>query len=161
MKILFQITEWTSLFSSFRLMRNIQGPEVLLALPILTILIESQSSWELFLCFFTSAEPTTRRIPVLPRTPILSKLIWKNGCSFLYSSEVWIIVGWSDAANFNFKACPELAAGEYRISSKLKLPHLASILDGHFVAGYRIWEGLGSIESRWFWRPSNFESRWF
>jgi hypothetical protein len=42
-----------------------------------------------------------------------------------------------------FKACPELAAGEYRISLKLKLPHLASILDGHFVAGYQIWEGLG------------------
>ncbi len=46
-----------------------------------------------------------------------------------------------------FKACPELAAGEYRISLKLKLTHLASILDGHFVAGYRIWEGLGRIVS--------------
>ncbi len=35
-----------------------------------------------------------------------------------------------------FKACPELAAGEYPISLKSKLPHLASILDGHFVARY-------------------------
>jgi hypothetical protein len=67
----------------------------------------------------------------------------------------------SDAANFDFKVCPELAAREYRISLKSKLPHLASILDGHFVAGYRIWEGLGRIGSRWFWRPSNFKSRWF
>jgi hypothetical protein len=39
------------------------------------------------------------------------------------------IAGRSDAANFDFKACPELAAGEYRISLKSKLPHLASILD--------------------------------
>jgi hypothetical protein len=46
----------------------------------------------------------------------------------------------SDAANFDFKADPEQAAGKYQISLKLKLPHLASILDGHFVAGYRIWE---------------------
>ncbi len=53
----------------------------------------------------------------------------------------------SDAANFDFKACPELAAREYQISLKSKLPHLASILDGHFVAGYRIWEGLGRIGS--------------
>ncbi len=42
----------------------------------------------------------------------------------------------SDAANFDYKAYPELAAGENRISVKSKLPHLASILDGHFVAGY-------------------------
>ena len=46
----------------------------------------------------------------------------------------------SDAANFDFKADPELAAGKYQISLKSKLPYLASILDGHFVAGYRIWE---------------------
>jgi hypothetical protein len=45
-----------------------------------------------------------------------------------------------DAANFDFKADPELAAGKYQISLKSKLPHLALILDGHFVAGYRIWE---------------------
>ena len=50
------------------------------------------------------------------------------------------LIAESDAANFDFKADPELAAGKYRISLKSKLPHLASILDGHFVAGYRIWE---------------------
>ncbi len=81
--------------SSFCLMRNIQGPEVPPALPILTIVIESRLSWVFFLCFFTSAEPTTQRTPVLPRMPVLSKLIWKNGWSFLYSSEGWLIVWWS------------------------------------------------------------------
>ena len=45
--------------------------------------------------------------------------------------------------------CPDLAAAEYRILVKSKLPHLDSILDGHFVARYRIWDGLGKIESRW------------
>ncbi len=50
------------------------------------------------------------------------------------------LIAESDAANFDFKADPELAAGKYRISLKSKLAHLASILDGHFVAGYRIWE---------------------
>ena len=68
--------------SSFNLMRNIQGSEVPPALPILTIVIESWLSWVFFSCFFTSAEPTTWRTPVLPRTPISPKLIWKNGCSF-------------------------------------------------------------------------------
>ncbi len=56
----------------------------------------------------------------------------------------------SDAAKLDFKTDPELAAGKYRISLKSKLPHLASILDGHFVAGYQIWDRLGNIESRWF-----------
>jgi hypothetical protein len=60
-----------------------------------------------------------------------------------------IAVG-SDAAKLDFKTDPELAAGKYRISLKSKLPHLASILDGHFVAGYRIWDRLGYIEYRWF-----------
>ncbi len=50
------------------------------------------------------------------------------------------LIAESDAANFDFKADPELAAGKYQISLRSKLPHLASILDGHFVAGYRIWE---------------------
>ena len=55
----------------------------------------------------------------------------------------------SDAANFDFTMCPDLAAAEYRIWVKSKLPHLDSILDGHFVARYRIWDGLGKIGSRW------------
>ena len=59
-------------------------------------------------------------------------------------------MGRSDAANFDFKTNPELAAGKYRISLKSKLRHLASILDGRFVAGYRSWDGLGNIESRCF-----------
>ncbi len=54
----------------------------------------------------------------------------------LLSTGVLVLMLGTDAANFDFKACLELAAGEYRISLKSKLPHLASILDGHFVAGY-------------------------
>ena len=54
----------------------------------------------------------------------------------------------------------KLAAGKYQISLKSKLPHLASILDGHFVARYRIWEWPGNIKSRWIWRPSNIKARW-
>jgi hypothetical protein len=56
----------------------------------------------------------------------------------------------SDAAKLDFKTDLELSAGKYRISLNSKLPHLASILDGHFVAGYRIWDRLDNIESRWF-----------
>jgi hypothetical protein len=66
----------------------------------------------------------------------------------------------SVAANFDYKADSILAAREYRISVKSKLRHLDSILDRHFVAKYRIWDGLGRVESRWLWRPSNIEARW-
>ncbi len=56
----------------------------------------------------------------------------------------------SDAAKIEAKADPELAAGKYRIYLKSKLRHLASIFDGHVMAGYRSWDGLGNIEFRWF-----------
>ena len=62
---------------------------------------------------------------------------------------IFHILTGTDAANFDFTMCPDLAAAEYRIWVKSKLPHLDSILDGHFVARYRIWDGLGKIESRW------------
>jgi hypothetical protein len=92
---------------------------------------------------------------------IAGKIIAQTGSTLLQlaSRSKFLQLG-SDTANFDYKAYPELAAGENQISVKSKLPHLASISDGHFVAGYQIWEGLGRIGSRWFWRPSNFESRW-
>ena len=39
---------------------------------------------------------------------------------------------------------------EISIWVKSKLPHLNSILDGHFVGKYRIWEGLGNPRPHWF-----------
>jgi hypothetical protein len=77
----------------------------------------------------------------------------------------------SVTAKIRAKADPELAAGKNRISLKSKLRHLASILDYHFVAGYRSWEGLCNIDLDGFsdhltskldgfWRSSRFDFRW-
>ena len=49
----------------------------------------------------------------------------------------------------NLDGNPDLAAGKNRISVDSKLPIPFPDLDGHFVAGNRIWEGASKIEFRW------------
>ncbi len=75
-------------------MRNNHGPEVPAALPLWTIVIKSRLSCVFFSYFLTLAMPTTQRIPVLPSTPVSSKLIWKWGCSLRYSSVGWVNLRW-------------------------------------------------------------------
>ncbi len=54
----------------------------------------------------------------------------------------------SDTANIESRWLPEISCHVISNLGRIKSRWVDSILDGHFVAGYRNWELVGKIESR-------------
>ncbi len=55
----------------------------------------------------------------------------------------------SGAAKIESRRQPGFSCQEKSNLGKIEFSHLNSILDGHFVAGNRIWEEASKIKFRW------------